>query len=312
MSSIWNARILAIFSILMLCSCCLTKGSQRVLVRSKSWIITVDEFKNRLEEELSIIKGGDTDSFLKERKRQILEEIIEEKILLEEAKGLGITDGEGEEEFLRQIKEQYGEEFERHFPPSSDQLKRLKALAKRKAIIDKTVERLTANITPTESEIVEYYEKNKGEFVRPERVKLWQIVVRDKNRAKEIWRLLKKGEDFSHLARLYSAGPEGKQGGYMGFFSRGELPKELDEVAFKLPPGKISDVITSAYGYHILYVEKREPKGVVPLEEARHTIMKRLLEEKREIFITNWIKEKKDSLQVKIVEEEWERLLEDS
>lgn len=288
------------------------KGPQKILVKSKDWVITVDEFKERIEQDLSLVKGKDAE-FLRDRKREILEEIIDEKILFEESKRFGITYGEKEEEeFIRQLKEQYGEEFERHFPAQSERLNRLKLLARKRVILEKTVEKLSEGVVPTEEEIMRYYENNKSEFIRPERVRLWQIVVMDKQRAIRIWKMLKKGGDFSTLARQYSVGPEGKEGGFMGVFTKGELPKELDDVAFKIPPGKISDVIRSPYGFHILYVEKREKSEIIPFEEARDKIKKRLTDEKREVFVSNWIREKRNGLQIRVMEKEWEKLLEDS
>ncbi len=312
MSSFGKIKAISIFPILILCSCALLKGPGKILVKSRSWVITVDEFKDRLEAEISLIRGKDTE-YLKERRREILEELIEEKILLDESEKLGITAEEKEvEEFIKQVKEQYGEEFERHHPPSSDRFMKLRQWIRKRTIMKKTIDELTKQIVPTENEMAEYYERNINEFIRPERVKLWQIVVMDRDKARGIWELLKKGEDFSNLARLYSVGPEGKKGGFMGFFKRGELPKELDEVAFRMPPGKVSDVIRSPYGFHIIYVEKREAKGAIPFGEAKDTIRRRLTDEKREVFLTNWIRGKKDELQIKIVEEEWEKLLEDS
>ena len=60
------------------------------------------------------------------------------------------------------------------------------------------------------------------------------------------------GEDFAALAATHSDCPSGRDGGDLGFFSRGAMVPEFDEVAFGLEVGDDSDVVTTAFGYHLL------------------------------------------------------------
>ena len=60
------------------------------------------------------------------------------------------------------------------------------------------------------------------------------------------------GEDFAALAAEHSDCPSGREGGDLGFFSRGAMVPEFDEVAFDLAVGADSDVVTTAFGYHLL------------------------------------------------------------
>ena len=60
------------------------------------------------------------------------------------------------------------------------------------------------------------------------------------------------GEDFAALAAAHSDCPSGRDGGDLGFFSPGAMVTEFDEVAFQLEVGADSDVVTTAFGYHLL------------------------------------------------------------
>ena len=63
---------------------------------------------------------------------------------------------------------------------------------------------------------------------------------------------LKKGEDFAELAATYSDCPSAEQGGDLGFFGRGRMVAPFDQAAFALTPNKISGVVETQFGYHII------------------------------------------------------------
>ena len=74
---------------------------------------------------------------------------------------------------------------------------------------------------------------------------------------------LKKGEDFSSLARLYSQDPgTAKNGGDLGFVSRGTLVKKFEEVAFALKENEISDVVQTQFGFHIIQLLERQGERI--------------------------------------------------
>lgn len=84
---------------------------------------------------------------------------------------------------------------------------------------------------------------------------------------------LKNGADFAELAKKVSEDPgSARQGGLLPFVQRGQLVKEYEDVAFSLEPGKISDVVQSPFGYHIIMVKER--KQMEPFEFHREAILK--------------------------------------
>jgi len=80
--------------------------------------------------------------------------------------------------------------------------------------------------------------------------------------AEEIkWRLTQE-EDFEELARLYSDGPSGKEGGSLGTFGRGTMVPAFEEVAFTLAEGMVSDLVETQFGYHLIRADhSAERKG---------------------------------------------------
>jgi PPIC-type PPIASE domain len=170
----------------------------------------------------------------------------------------------------------------------------LLAEARRRGLVDAgaTVEEeqravaslLSEATTPADvpaAEIQAYYEQHKGEFRVPETVTLRQILVGTLNEARDIKRrLLRDARAFDTLARTRSRGPEAGAGGFMGSFERGQLPRELEEAAFALPPGRTSPPIQTSLGYHVLKVDSRQPEHELSLEEAQSWIRERLIREK--------------------------------
>jgi len=133
----------------------------------------------------------------------------------------------------------------------------------------------------TDAEVERYYRDHADEFHVPETVTVRQILVSTLNEARDLKRrLLRDDKAFDTLARTRSKGPEAQVGGYMGTFERGQLPRELEEAAFALPPGRTSPPIETSLGYHVLKVDSRQPERELGLDEARSWIRERLLREK--------------------------------
>lgn len=121
-----------------------------------------------------------------------------------------------------------------------------------------------------------YYVQHEDEFRRPERVRLRQILVDDPMAAERAVADLDAGADFADVASRLSIDPSAPFGGDQGELSREELPPAFAELIFELEPGKRSDVVEAAYGYHIFMVDVRLPPETVPFEEARSAIRSRL------------------------------------
>jgi parvulin-like peptidyl-prolyl isomerase len=120
------------------------------------------------------------------------------------------------------------------------------------------------SVEVTESEIKEYYKQHLEEYKKPPQRKLKYVRLplepspadmKDaEERINNIYDMLQAGEKFEELATDYSDDPSGERGGDLGFFGKGRMVPEFEEVAFSLDVGEISEPFKSRFGWHIVKV----------------------------------------------------------
>ena len=134
------------------------------------------------------------------------------------------------------------------------------------AKVNKLVEQACAGVAdPTEDEVAKFYEAHKAEFVVPHQVLCQHILVKGSDDAaldkiKAIReRIVSGGADFAEEAKKNSDCPSGQEGGSLGWFGRGMMVPEFDKVAFEMKKGEVSGVVSTQFGYHLIY--KADEKG---------------------------------------------------
>ncbi|MFQ5480378.1 MAG: SurA N-terminal domain-containing protein [Thermodesulfobacteriota bacterium] len=151
-------------------------------------------------------------------------------------------------------------------------------------------------VSVSEAEIGEYYEKNKESFTVPEEIHARHILIRPdikkgtdrelarkaaRDKAEGILKRIKGGEDFTKLAAEYSGDPgSAKKGGDLGWFPRGVMMKDFEQVAFALKKGEVSEIVDTPFGSHIIKLEGRKAASIKPLDSERASIKKKLAEKK--------------------------------
>lgn len=149
---------------------------------------------------------------------------------------------------------------------------------------------------PTEDEIVDYYNKNRSHYKLGERIYLQQIVLANNADANRIKAALKGTKNFGELAKSFSITPESQNEGIVGWIEKGTL--EIFDQAFALPLGKISDIIQSPYGYHIMMVTKKESAGGGSLTSSRPDIKRIIRSQKSQKKFSQWLEDQLRSAHV--------------
>lgn len=164
------------------------------------------------------------------------------------------------------------------------------------------LEMTKSRVSLTKEEIEEYYKTHEDEFKRSESVRVYQILVSSESEALQILSILKKSpaQEFEKIAREKSISPEASRGGDMGFFQRGELPVEIEDVVFSLKVGELSPVVKSSFGYHIFKVTEKKGAMLLPLKNVEKRIAEILLYKKRDSLEKELIDESKRNLKWKI------------
>lgn len=153
-----------------------------------------------------------------------------------------------------------------------------------------------------------YYEGHPKEFVKPEMVRASHILIApdpnaaDPNQAKAVAKAkaealltqVKSGADFAELAKANSSCPSKAQGGDLGIFGRGKMVKPFEDAAFALEPGEVSGVVETQFGYHIIKVTEHTDAQTVPLEEAKTGIIERLIAQKKNQAVQEYLQGLKD------------------
>jgi peptidyl-prolyl cis-trans isomerase D len=151
-----------------------------------------------------------------------------------------------------------------------------------------SVAQAMADLTITDEQILDAYQKNSSTYERPETRKARHILLKtDGNndeaqlaKAEELIVKLRAGGDFSALARQFSDDPgSASQGGDLGSFSRGQMVPAFDEAVFSLAQNEVSAPIKTRFGYHIIEVLEIQPAKSTPLAEVKDTIRRTLQQE---------------------------------
>jgi len=205
------------------------------------------------------------------------------------------VDQKAVDERLEQWKKRFPneEEYKKALSSSKLSVPQMKEDIKRGMTIEKLiVTRFVDKTTVPEKEIKAYYDSNSNLFKQPEQVRASHILIKVEPKAKEsekedalkkikeVQEKQKKGEDFAKLAKEYSEGPSNAKGGDLGFFKRGQMVPAFEEVAFKLKPGEVSEIVNTRFGYHLIKVVDKKPESTVPFEEIKERIGQYLKQQK--------------------------------
>ena len=245
--------------------------------------------------------------------RQILDELIMDKLVAKASAGETVTDADITAE-LAKLKKQFPTEeaFEAQLKEAGQSPEKLNTALKTMLQQQRWMQsQIKDGDKITDADAKKFYDSNTEEFKNPETVKASHIlftvnkddspeVVKQKeDAAKKAIARAKKGEDFNKLAKELSEDPGAKEsGGDLGFVAKDRMVPDFAEAAFCQKPGEISGPVRTQFGWHVIKVTDKKPAGTVPFEEVKEQIIAYLKSAKQREAVQAILKKLKDSAQI--------------
>lgn len=291
----------AIISILQCANVSYGVTVDRVLATVGDEAITFADYRQ-------FVKGIGENENAEEIDGKLLKRLIEEKIILKEAKRKGIEIDDAEiDRSIEEFKSLNGlsqEDLENFLREEAISISDYKKLLKERILLSRLINlEVDSKIIVKEKEVADFYYENKRDFlITPETVRIQAIFLslgKDatvteitdlKRRALKIASRLKDGENFDILVDEYSDEPLKSQGGMLGTFVRGALVPPLDEKVFTLKEGEVSEPLWGGEGVYILKLTEKIPEKFRALEEVKGELYNDIYEQKREQLFNQWVK----------------------
>jgi parvulin-like peptidyl-prolyl isomerase len=269
---------------------CTQKPIGKVLATVNGDKVTESQYNERLQiYQLFYNQALDGDHV----KDQVLSQLIEEKIIEQEAKKRNLKPSE--DAATKELKNlnQYLENEQLYGSKAKvdEKLKELKLTRKTLEEFVKTLmlgqalfDDFSKSVVLSDEEIQNYYSTRVDQYYSfdDEVVSARHILVSDENKAKDLAAQAKGGADFAELARKNSEDSgSAPQGGYLGYFTADRMVKPFSQAAFAMKPGDISDPVQSEFGWHVIKVEDRREAGIIPFEEVKEDVREKALAEKK-------------------------------
>ena len=286
---------------------------EAIVARVNNQIITLSDVK-KAEDDIS--KGlraqyKNEDEFQQkfaETKKNMIDRLIEQMLLIQEAKKRNIEVEEELNDSIVKLKRENNIETDEQLIEALKSeglsLDSFKNQIKERIMQQKLLYfYLQGKITITDQELAQYYKENPKEFTEPSKLRLSIISVLLAERTKEealalaqsILAKIKAGENFSKVAQESSEDPSKDKGGDLGFLTREEMNPKIAQTAFSLKAGENSDIIETDTAYLLYKVVEIVDEKMKDLESAKSDIYTALFNKRSEKYqqeyLTNLRKE---------------------
>jgi len=233
--------------------------------------------------------------------QDVLEELISQKLIDQEAAKQGITVSEAE--IQKQVDQFVAEQFPSRevFLMTLQQYQLTENDFRDSMRLDLLTKKLLAGkVQVTEDEVKQYYETHQDEFNQKEMVRASHILVATEQEAQAVLKNLKEGADFSKLAQEKSIdNSTADKGGDLGFFERGKMVPEFEKVAFSLPVDATSEPVKSSFGYHVIRVQEKRPAKQFTFAEVKTQVEEKVKESKISEMAPQFLTELRSKAEIK-------------
>jgi peptidyl-prolyl cis-trans isomerase SurA len=290
---------------------------EEIIARVNNEIITRSEFirsRDQLRQEVMQQDPSNADREFSEKQKDVLRDLIDQQLLLQKGKDLGIT-GDTElikrlDEMRKEMKLETMEDLEKAAEAQGASYEDFKQNLRNQIITQKVIgQEVGPHIAISKEEEQKFYEQHRADMEQPEQVRLSEILIAPKpaakpatgangksdppseadtaealaaakTKAENVLDQIRKGAKFDDLAKKYSDGPSAKDGGDLSYFKRGTLAAELENKVFALKANEFTDVIRTKQGYVILLVSEHQTAGVPTFKDAEPRIQDALYMQK--------------------------------
>ncbi|MBC8527733.1 MAG: peptidylprolyl isomerase [Candidatus Cloacimonetes bacterium] len=155
------------------------------------------------------------------------------------------------------------------------------------------------------TQIREYYQRHKNNFIIPEEIRLYHILISGKDpytfqKIDELSRRLYQNYDFCKLAKDYSDCPSSVKGGDLGYFPRGRILKELEKIAFTIPIGETAGPIKTRFGYHFIKLIDKRKARIPEFKEIKYALKKQLKKLMAELELLKFVRSRRSKAHITI------------
>ncbi len=289
---------------------------EEIIARVNNEIITRTEYvrsRDQLKQEVQQQDPSNADRDFAEKQRDVLRDLIDQQLLLQKGKDLGIT---GDTELIKRLDEMRKqmnlatmEELEKAAEAQGASYEEFKQNLRNQIVTQRVIgQEVGSKLAMNKEDVRRFYDQHRAEMQQPEQVRLSEILIAPKTptkaagpdgkvppptdaeneaalaaaqaKAQDLLDQFHKGAKFADLAKKYSNGPSAQDGGDLSYFKRGSLSKELEDRVFALKAGEVTDVVRTKQGYVILQVTEHQMAGIPTLKEVEPKIQDALYMQK--------------------------------
>jgi len=264
--------------------------------------------------------GAPPEGDLDLRKRAFAQ-LIEYELLYQEGLTLGSQEMEkvekGVEETVGRAEREVGgeEKLREQLAKEGLTLEQARSNLKRNLLVQANVElKVLSKVQVSREELSAYYQNHADQYQHEDLVAARHILVRvlqgaseeEKKKALDKISALRKelleGKDFAEVAKTSSDCPSRVRGGDLGYFSKGTMVPEFEEIAFALKEGQVSEPVQTQFGYHLILVHGKRPAGIWPFEEVKEQIERDFRNEKTQAAFNSHIQNLRQGAKIEVLD----------
>jgi peptidyl-prolyl cis-trans isomerase SurA len=300
---------------------------EEIVARVNDRIITLSDYQKALEalpqevrqdcqQQQPPCTPAQLQSALADKKKTLLRDMIDQQLLIQRGKDMGIDVATDLVKRLDSVRKQDGfatmDDFQKAVEQSGLAWEDYKSQMQNQILTRKVIQQEVGDrVNIGNAEVRKYYDEHKNDFIRPEEVDLSELFLKTegktpeqvaaiKKQADELHKRIENGEDFGALAKRYSEGPAKDDGGELGEYQRGQLAKPLEDAVFKLDKNGVTNVIQTQTGFIILRVNAHYNAGLQPLDKVENEITNRLYAEKMEPALREYLQQLREESYIRI------------